>query len=128
MSVSVEISYGELIDKITILEIKARRLVDPARRRNVAVELALLEKRRREALPHSARLAALKLELAGINERLWDIENRIRAREQSKIFDQEFIELARSVYMQNDQRARIKRRINEEFGAGIVEEKEYQRY
>jgi Family of unknown function (DUF6165) len=128
MSVSVEISYGELIDKITILEIKARRLVDPARRRNVAVELGLLEKRRREVLPDSARLAALRLELSGVNERLWEIEDRIRTKEQSKAFDQEFIELARSVYLQNDQRARIKRRIDEELGSGLVEEKEYQRY
>jgi hypothetical protein len=97
MSVSVEISYGELIDKITILEIKARRLADPARRRNVAVELALLEKRRREILSDSARLGALTLELRGVNERLWEIEDRIRAKERSKVFDQEFVDLARSV-------------------------------
>jgi hypothetical protein len=128
MSVSVEISYGELIDKITILEIKARRLVDPERRRNVAAELALLEKRRREVLPDSARLAALRLELRSVNEHLWEIEDRIRGKEQSKVFDQEFVDLARSVYLQNDLRAGIKRRINEALGSGIVEEKEYHRY
>jgi Family of unknown function (DUF6165) len=128
MSVSVEVSYGELIDKITILEIKARHLVDPARQRNVETELAQLRKRCREALPASARLTALTHELKAINERLWEIENRIRIKERSRTFDQEFIELARSVYLQNDLRSGVKQRINEEFGSGIVEQKEYQEY
>jgi hypothetical protein len=128
MSVSVEISYGELIDKITILEIKARHVVDPQRRGQVAVELAQLQRRRCEELPDSARFAALQQELKEINERLWEIENRIRSKERSKTFDQEFIELARSVYRQNDLRASIKQRINEESGSGIVEQKEYQQY
>jgi len=128
MSVSVEISYGELIDRITILEIKARRLVDPERRRHVSAELAQLEKHLREALPEGARLTALKQELEAVNARLWEIENRIRAKERSRTFDREFIELARSVYLQNDLRASIKQRINEEFESGIVEQKEYQRY
>ena len=128
MSVSVEISYGELIDRITILEIKTRRLADPQRRNHVAAELAQLQQRRWEKLSDSGRLAALQQELKEINERLWEIENRIRSKERSKTFDQEFIELARSVYLQNDLRASIKQRINEEFGSGIVEQKEYQRY
>jgi Family of unknown function (DUF6165) len=128
MSVSVEISYGELIDRITILEIKARRLADPERRGHVAAELAQLQQCRSEKLPQSARLAALKQELKEINERLWEIENRIRSKERSKTFDQEFIELARSIYLQNDLRASTKQRINEEFGSGIAEHKEYQRY
>ena len=126
MSVSVEISYGELIDKITILEIKARRLGDPEGRRLVSAELAQLEARLREAFPESARLNALKQELGAVNERLWEIENRIRAKERSRTFDREFIELARSVYLQNDLRASIKRRINEELGSGIVEHKDYE--
>ena len=128
MSVSVEISYGELLDKITILEIKARRLGDPKRRRHLSAERAQLEEHLREALPAGARLTGLKRELKAVNERLWDVENRIRAKERSGTFDQEFIELARSVYLQNDLRASIKRRINEEFGSGIVEHKEYQEY
>ena len=126
MSVSVEISYGELIDKITILEIKARHLGDPARRRLVSAELAQLEAHLREAFPESALLNALKQELGAVNERLWDIENRIRAKERSRTFDREFIELARSVYLHNDLRASIKRRINDEFGSGIVEHKDHE--
>ena len=128
MSVSIEISYGELIDKITILEIKARRLIEPGRRQKVATELARLDERRREVLRDGPRLTELTRELAEINERLWDIEDRLRAKERDKAFDQEFIELARSVYLSNDIRASIKHRINEEFSSGIVEEKQYQHY
>jgi hypothetical protein len=128
MSVSVEISYGELIDKITILEIKERHVVEPAGRGNVLRELMLLADRRRACLPEDPRLDELQAELREVNQRLWDIEDRLREKERDKVFDPEFIELARSVYRTNDLRSRIKRQINEMFASKVVEEKLYEEY
>jgi hypothetical protein len=128
MSVCVEISYGELIDKITILEIKERQVLDPERRRNVMRELTLLKERRRTSLPGDLRLDELQAQLQDVNQRLWDIEDRLREKERDKTFDPEFIDLARSVYRTNDLRARIKRDINELFASGVVEEKLYKEY
>jgi hypothetical protein len=128
MSVSVEISYGELIDKITILEIKERQVAEPARRRNVMQELTLLKDRRLASLPEDPRLDELQAALREVNQRLWEIEDRLREKERDKAFDPEFIELARSVYRTNDVRSRIKRQINEMFASGVVEEKLYEEY
>jgi len=128
VSVTVDVSVGELIDKITILEIKAARLDDPAQRSNVKSELKSLVAARDAALPPSAELTELSLLLKRINERLWHIEDDIRDRERAKDFGPRFIELAHSVYICNDERAALKRRINELLGSRIVEEKSYAPY
>ncbi len=128
VSVTVDVSVGELIDKITILEIKAARLGDPAQLSNVKNELKSLVAARDAALPPSAELTELSLLLKRINERLWCIEDDIRDRERAKDFGPRFIELARSVYVCNDERAALKRRINELLGSRIVEEKSYAPY
>ena len=125
---TVEVSWGELIDKITILEIKAQRLTSPVAVANVRNELSALNRAFEQLKPAPATLDALKQELKSINGALWHIENRTRAKEAAKTFDQEFIELTRSVYLNNDKRALIKRRINELLDSGLVEEKQYTPY
>ena len=125
---TVEISWGELIDKITILEIKEQRLTSPAAVANVREELAALNRAAATLKPVPAALGVLQQELKSINEALWDIENRVRAKEAAKSFDPQFIELTRSVYLNNDKRALIKRRINELLNSGLVEEKQYTHY
>jgi predicted nucleic acid-binding Zn-ribbon protein len=125
---TVEISWGELIDKITILEIKEQRLTSPAAVANVRKELAALNGAVSELKPAPAELGALKEDLKSINEALWDIENRTRAKEAAQSFDQQFVALTRSVYLNNDKRALIKRRINELLNSGLVEEKQYASY
>ena len=125
---TIEVSWGELIDRITILEIKEQRLTSPDAVANVRKELAALMRVFGTLAPVPAGLEALKRELKALNEALWDIENRTRAKEAAKAFDQEFIELTRSVYLNNDKRAGIKRRINELLKSGLVEEKQYTSY
>lgn len=127
-SVRVEVSPGEMIDKITILEIKAERMTDAEKLANVRTELDSLTADRDAAIPVSAELDACAAALRKVNETLWDIEDEIRACERAKDFGPRFVELARSVYVNNDERAAIKRRINEMLGARIVEEKSYQAY
>ena len=128
MLLLVQTSPGEFLDKVTILEIKSERMSDPAKLANVQRELTLL----REtwgASPLSARdVSALVAQLKGVNEALWDIEDRIRVKESAKAFDAEFVELARSVYVTNDRRAAIKRELNVALGSDILEEKSYQAY
>jgi hypothetical protein len=125
MPLLAPISVGELYDKIAILEIKAALLSDPAQRANVVRELAALEAvRDREVVP-STELQHLCGELKAVNRRLWDIEDALRAHERDSRFDAGFVELARSVYRENDRRAALKRRINELTGSEIVEEKSY---
>jgi hypothetical protein len=128
VSVTVDVSIGELIDKITILEIKAARLGDPAQLGNVESELESLVAARDGALPASAELTELSRALKRINERLWGIEDDIRDRERAKDFGPRFVELARSIYVCNDERAALKRRVNELLGSAIVEEKSYAPY
>jgi hypothetical protein len=128
MSVTVEVSYGELIDKITILEIKADKVRDPAKLVNIRKELEILSAALSNKVRPSQRISELTNELRAVNGELWDIEDRIRDRERSKAFDKVFIELARSVYITNDKRARIKRELNEALDSDIVEEKDYQPY
>jgi hypothetical protein len=124
----VPTSWGELIDKITILEIKEQRITAPAAAANVRKELASLTQAFGVLAPVPAELDGLKRELKAINEALWDIENRTRAKEAAKLFDDEFIALTRSVYQNNDKRAVIKRQINELLNSGLVEEKQYTSY
>ena len=124
----IEVSWGELIDKITILEIKQERLTSEQAVANVRKELDALNRVFGRLDPIPARLETLKRELKTMNETLWDIENRTRAKEAAKTFDREFIELTRSVYLNNDKRARIKRQINELLNSALVEEKQYTNY
>jgi tetratricopeptide (TPR) repeat protein len=118
-------AVGEIIDKITILEIKSRRIADDDKLRNVGRELELLEDSLRSAGLDHPRLGALKAGLAAVNERLWDIEDEIRRCEKNHEFGEWFVALARSVYSANDRRAGIKRDINRLFNSAIVEEKCY---
>ena len=127
-SIRVELSPGELVDKITILEIKAARIADPAKLANVRFELGVLDAVRGEAIPASAELDRLATDLRAVNTRLWDIEDEIRDCERNRNFGDRFIGLARAVYHTNDRRADIKRRINDLLGARIVEEKSYTAY
>jgi Family of unknown function (DUF6165) len=126
--VLVPVSPGELLDKITILRIKAARITDPSKLANVRLELDLLERTWRESGCAATALPADERALHQVNERLWDIEDRIRAKEAVQTFDREFIELARAVYVNNDERAAIKKRVNIRLGSRIVEEKSYQPY
>ena len=123
----VPISPGELLDKITILRIKAARICDGAKLANVRLELELLQKTWQEA-GGGADVVEDERALQAVNERLWDIEDRIREKESRRMFDPEFIELARSVYIENDERAALKKRINLALGSRLVEEKSYQNY
>ena len=120
----VPISWGELIDKITILQIKNERLKSAMARSNVEKELVFLNKIT-GTLPILHEISGLKNELSTVNAKLWDIEDEIRAKESSLKFDEEFIELARSVYKLNDLRAAIKRKINELLSSDLIEEKSY---
>ncbi|HVF35831.1 MAG TPA: DUF6165 family protein [Candidatus Saccharimonadia bacterium] len=126
--ISVPVSFGELLDKITILEIKAERIRDPAKRANVRHELELLEATWRSAPESKLDIASEREALRSVNLRLWVIEDDIRAQEQRQAFDAEFVRLARAVYFENDERARIKRDINVKLGSQLVEEKSYQDY
>lgn len=124
------VSIGELLDKISILEIKMEKISDPEKRKNIKFELELLQKTADEFLTDkkTERLTQLYQELKSHNESLWKIEDDIRDKEREKSFDQEFIELARSVYFTNDKRAARKKDINLLLGSLIVEEKSYKAY
>jgi hypothetical protein len=126
--IHVPVSPGEVLDKITILRIKAARMTDPVKLANVRRELDLLQ-RTWDDSPYARHAVALdEAALQAVNERLWDIEDRIRDKERAQAFDAEFIALARSVYVENDERAAIKKRINVALGSTIVEEKIYAAY
>ena len=124
----IPVSWGEVIDKITILEIKVERLKDARAHANVVRELDLLAAIAGPQLAASPDLAARKAALRTVNEALWDVEDALRRREAAGRFDDEFVVLARSVYRQNDRRAAIKRKISELLASEIVEEKSYERY
>ena len=128
MAVKVAVSWGDLIDKITILEIKRARLGDKAQRANVETEYAILRQARDAAMPPGVDIAADTRALLEVNNALWDIEDNIRICERAQGFGPGFIELARAVYITNDRRAAIKRRLNEALGSGLVEEKSYTDY
>jgi hypothetical protein len=121
----IPISPGELIDKITILEIKSEKIGDAAKLRNVRAELEALQAVRDRAIGPSEEIARLTAELRAINQRLWHVEDEIRLCEQDKDFGPRFIGLARAVYQENDRRAALKGRINRLLASGIVEEKLY---
>ncbi|VAW63023.1 hypothetical protein MNBD_GAMMA09-580 [hydrothermal vent metagenome] len=124
----IPISPGELLDKITILEIKSERIESADKKANVNNELNMLKKVWADAVTEDAELVKLRNDLKSINENLWDIEDDIRDEERARRFSDRFIELARSVYVTNDQRANIKKQINQHLKSDIVEEKSYQDY
>ena len=124
----VPISPGELIDKITILEIKSQRMSDAAKLANVRAELALLTGTWQASAYAATDVDAEWQALRDVNERLWDIEDRIRDKERDGAFDDVFIELARAVYVTNDERATLKKRVNTKLGSTLVEEKSYADY
>ena len=128
MSIEIKISVGELLDKITILQIKLARITVPDKLRNIRTELRALSKIWQASAYARVDLEAEIAGLKAVNERLWEIEDAIRDKERDARFDREFIELARSVYLNNDQRAGIKRAINAKTGSELVEEKSYADY
>ena len=127
--IQIPVSYGELIDKITILEIKQARITDPVKRDNVSHELTLLQAVwAASAAAWGAAVDDLRAALKTVNEALWQIEDDIRDKERQQAFDDGFITLARAVYHQNDRRAALKREINLRLGSTLIEEKSYAGY
>ena len=127
-NIHIPVSPGEVLDKITILEIKCERMSDPEKVANVKVELALLQETWADSVSEDSVINNWHAQLKEINQVLWKIEDDIRAKERTGEFDERFIELARSVYFTNDRRAKIKQDINLHLGSAIVEEKSYQDY
>jgi hypothetical protein len=123
--VKVELNAGEVIDKLTILRIKQRRVVDRAKLDHVLRELAVLQQARQE-LPSSAELRQLEADLEEINEQIWDVEDAVRMHEREQDFGDDFVQQARSVYRLNDQRARLKQKISEAAGSSWVEQKSHE--
>jgi len=124
----IPISPGELLDKITILEIKSERIDSAEKKSNVNKELAMLNTVWADTVTEDDEIKSMRSEMKSINETLWEIEDDIRDEERDKRFETRFIELARSVYVTNDQRADVKKRINLYLKSDIVEEKSYQDY
>ena len=126
-TVTAEISFGELIDKITILTIKSQRITNKEKLNNVCTELASLQKTGLASIGNRDDIIQLQALLQKINEELWDIEDAIRIKERNKEFDDEFISIARSVYVTNDKRCAIKKQIDAILGSHITEEKSYEK-
>jgi hypothetical protein len=126
--IEIPVAVGELIDKITILQLKAERVNDACKLANIRRELALLEERRRVLVGDDACLGDLAARLKKVNGRIWELEDTIRECERKKSFEALFVETAREIYRTNDNRALVKREINALFGSVIVEEKSYVRY
>ena len=127
-NIHVPVSPGEVLDKITILEIKSERMTDPQKLANVRIELELLQKTWAAAITEDDTIHNLHAQLKEINEALWEIEDDIRDEERNKRFGERFIELARAVYVTNDERANAKKKVNLHLDSSIVEEKSYQDY
>jgi hypothetical protein len=127
-AITAEISAGELIDKMSILQIKVERITESSKLENVRTELQALTEARDRAIVVTPELDALSAQLKSANESLWDIEDGIRDCERRSDFGEEFIRLARSVYHTNDRRCNLKRQINELLGSRLVEEKSYKDY
>ncbi|KEF29780.1 MAG: hypothetical protein EP339_08805 [Gammaproteobacteria bacterium] len=126
--IKVPVSFGEVLDKITILEIKSERIKDEAKLKNVRLELDELSETWNEAVADQSAIAELREQLKAVNEELWVIEDDIRDQEAAQDFGSRFIELARAVYVTNDKRAAIKKEVNLALGSRFVEEKSYQDY
>jgi len=128
MAVTIQTSWGELLDKITILQIKAEKITDAGKKVNVDRELAELVSVMQKAGPLADEVMAVMEQLRDANARLWAIEDDIRRCEREQRFDEEFVRLARAVYMTNDRRAELKKRINMLLDSDLVEEKSYESY
>jgi len=128
VSVESAVSYGELFDKISILEIKRSNVVNPDQRVNIENELEVLNQARAAAIPDHIDVGDLMAGLSEVNARLWDVEDELRDCERRNEFGATFVELARSVYRLNDRRAELKRELNHRLGSGLVEEKLYAKY
>ncbi|MBF0224910.1 MAG: hypothetical protein HQK76_05590 [Desulfobacterales bacterium] len=128
MKIKVDIAPAELLDKITILEIKKEKITDSAKLKNIQTELNIIIETKKKYIPESNELSIIYEDLKCINRLLWDIEDNIRDCEREKNFGEKFISLARSVYITNDKRAEIKRKINNLLGSEIIEEKAYSDY
>jgi hypothetical protein len=126
--IHIPMSPGELLDKITILEIKSERMTDETKLANVRTELALLNETWSSAVADDDTVREIHQRLKSVNEELWEIEDDIRDKERAREFDERFIELARAVYYTNDRRADAKKELNTHLGSTIVEEKSYQDY
>lgn len=126
--INTPVSFGEVVDKITILEIKSERIDDPEKTVNIRRELELLEAVWLDAVRDMADVSDGRSRLKAVNEELWDIEDKIRLKEKASSFDDEFIQIARSVYFTNDRRADIKKEINLALGSELIEEKSYEDY
>ena len=127
MLINTPISLGELVDKISILMIKKKNISDSIKLQHVNKELEFLQKTLKKYISDD-EINEFLLKLVNINSKLWDIEDDIRECERKKIFDQIFIDLARSVYFTNDERAKVKNGINKTFGSELVEVKSYEEY
>jgi len=125
---TVPVSFGEVLDKITILEIKSERIADPEKVKNVRLELDELSANWNQVVQDQTAISNLRSQLKAVNEELWVIEDDIRDQEAAQDFGQTFIELARAVYVTNDKRAAIKKEVNLALGSRFVEEKSYQDY
>ncbi|MBT2766107.1 hypothetical protein J7J08_00460 [Stenotrophomonas sp. ISL-67] len=123
--IQVPVSFGELLDKISILQIKSERVSDPGKLVNIRAELSALEKTWMVHPAGGKDIAKLRTELKDVNEKLWDIEDNVRLKDRAGEFDEAFVALARSVYQNNDERARIKKDINKALGSLYIEEKSY---
>ena len=128
MNITVEVPTGEFLDKMTILEIKSERIQDAAKLTNINKELGILKSTWTNSASSKTDISALMAELKSINKALWDIEDNIRIKESQAAFDEEFIALARSVYITNDRRADIKKQLNQALGSNLMEEKSYADY
>ena len=124
----VEVSNGELLDKFSILKIKLEKINDEFKLINIKNEIDTISKNCEEIIQSDMRLSVIFEELISVNESLWDIEDKIRNKERLKSFDEEFIELSRSVYFTNDERSKIKKKINDITGSNFSEEKSYEEY
>ncbi len=128
MIIRTPVSLGELIDKISILQIKKKYILDVTKQKLINTELILLKETLKKTLIKNTEINKYLNKLIIINTKLWEIEDDLRACEQQKKFDKEFIRLARSVYITNDERSKIKNTINEKFGSKIIEVKSYTKY
>lgn len=126
--IKVPVSFGEVLDKITILEIKSERIADAQKVKNVRLELNELSQVWDEAVPDQSAISDSRQQLKAVNEQLWEIEDDIRDQEAAQDFGPRFIELARAVYVTNDKRAALKKQVNLALGSRFVEEKSYQDY
>ena len=126
--IKIPVSSGELIDKISILKIKRKKILNKSKLQNINHELSLLNKIYKNNFKKNKKILLYEKKLIKINKKLWDVEDNIRLLESKKKFNQKFIDLARAVYINNDQRSEIKKKINELTGSYLIEEKSYKLY